>query len=70
MSDIIARNRWFTIVAVRVAASIGTVLGLILLARSLQWPTRMLGAGIILAGLYMMAVVPRSLARRWRSGAE
>jgi len=67
-TDMQARNRWFAIVATRIAATAGSVLGLILLARAHDWPTKALGVGIVLAGLYVMAVVPRALAHRWRSG--
>lgn len=62
-----ARTRWFLIVATRLAAVAGAVLGLILIARATDWPDKVLGTGIVLAALYMMAVVPRALAHRWRS---
>ena len=62
-----ARTRWFTIVATRIAATAGAVLGLLLVGRAHDWPTKALGVGIVLAALYMMAVVPRALAHRWRS---
>lgn len=67
-TDTTARNRWFAIVATRIAAAAGSILGLILIARASDWPTKLLGVAIVLAGLYMMAVVPRALAHRWRSG--
>lgn len=65
--DTQARNRWFAIVATRLAATAGAVLGLILIARASDWQTKALGVGIVLAALYMMAVVPKALAHRWRS---
>lgn len=65
-----ARNRWLAIVATRLAATAGAVLGLILLARANDWPTKGLGVAIVLAALYLMAVVPLALARRWRSGGD
>ncbi len=65
--DIQARNRWFAIVATRLAATAGAVLGLILLARANDWPNKILGIAIVLSALYLMAVVPRALAHRWRS---
>jgi hypothetical protein len=66
-SEDTARNRWFAIVAVRLAATAGSVMGLILLGRAADTPTKVLGVAIVLAGLYMMAVVPRALAARWRT---
>lgn len=66
-SDILARNRWFAIVATRLAATAGAVFGLILLARASEWAPKLIGTGIVLAALYVMAVVPRALAHRWRS---
>lgn len=65
--DTQARNRWFVIVATRLAAVAGAVLGLILIARATDWPDKALGVGLVLAALYMIAVVPRALAHRWRS---
>ena len=62
-----ARNRWFAIVVTRLGATAGAVLGLLLLARAEDWPTKALGVAVVLAALYMMAVVPLALAHRWRS---
>ena len=68
-TDTQARNRWFAIVGVRLAATAGAVLGLILLARAEGWPTKALGVALVLASLYLMAVLPLALAHRWRSTA-
>lgn len=65
--DDTAQRRWFTMVAVRIAATAGSVLGLILVARATDTPTKILGVLIVLAGLYVMAVIPRALAARWRT---
>lgn len=62
-----ARNRWFAIVAVRLVATAGAVLGLVLLARATDTPTKILGIAIVLSGIYMTAVVPKALAHRWRT---
>ena len=45
----------------------GAVLGVLLIARAGTWPPKVLGVVIVLAALYMIAVVPRALAHRWRS---
>ena len=45
----------------------GAVFGLVIVGRAAAFETRLLGAAILLAAVYVMAVVPRSLARRWRT---
>ncbi len=62
-----ARRRWYAIVAARVAATIGIVIGLMLLMRGADWSVRGLGVAVVLAAFYFLAVVPRALAARWRS---
>ncbi|KQM67898.1 hypothetical protein ASE75_03200 [Sphingomonas sp. Leaf17] len=62
-----ARTRWFTMVAARLAGVAGALLGLVLIARAPDWPTKILGTAIVLAAMVMIAVVPRSLAHRWRT---
>lgn len=62
-----ARGRWLVLTLVRVAGSFGAVLGVILLARTGDTPTQILGIAIVLAALWLIATVPRGLARRWRS---
>ncbi|MBB4153796.1 putative membrane protein YfcA [Sphingomonas jinjuensis] len=68
MSGDPAKKRWFAIVATRLAAVAGAVFGLVLVGRASDTPNKLLGAAIVLAALYMMAVVPRALAHKWRSG--
>lgn len=68
--DTQARRRWFAIVATRLAATAGAVLGVILIARAVDWPDKALGVAIVLTAIYLMAVVPLALARRWRSGGD
>ena len=62
-----ARNRYFTLVGVHLAATAGAVFGLVIVGRAAAFETRLLGAAILLAAVYVMAVVPRSLVRRWRT---
>lgn len=66
-TDTRARNRYFAMTATRIAGAAGAVFGLILLARADDTVTRVLGAAIVLAALYMIATVPRALARKWRT---
>lgn len=65
-----AKVRWFYITLSRLAASGGAVLGVILLAEGDTTWRKLLGGAIVLAALAMMAIVPRSLARRWRTPPE
>lgn len=62
-----ARARWAAIVGVRMAGTLGAVLGVVLLARADDLPRRVLGIAIVLAALWMIATVPRALAHRWRT---
>lgn len=68
--DNIARNRWLAMVLVRLAGSIGAVFGVVLLGKAPDTPGKVLGIAIVLAALYMIAVVPRALARKWRTPKE
>jgi hypothetical protein len=60
-------GRYFTMVAARIAGAAGAVLGLILIARATTLPPKVIGTALVLSALLMMAVVPRALARRWRT---
>jgi hypothetical protein len=62
-----ARGRYFTMMAIELAAVAGAVFGLVLAGRSVQTVPRLLGGAIVLAAMLVMAVVPRALARRWRT---
>jgi len=62
-----ARNRWFAIAASRIAGAAGAVFGLILTVKGTVWWEKALGVAIVLSALYMMAVVPRGLAHKWRT---
>jgi uncharacterized membrane protein YhaH (DUF805 family) len=65
--DRLARNRYYIIAGANLAATAGAVLGLLIAGRSVTTEYTLLGGALILASLYMMAVVPRWLARRWRT---
>lgn len=66
-ADTLARNRYYAMAGVNLIAAFGAVLGLLIAGRSQSWEMSVLGGAIILASLYMMAVVPRAMARRWRT---
>ncbi|MDR6787515.1 putative membrane protein YfcA [Sphingomonas sp. BE138] len=62
-----ARNRWAALVAIRLAATAGALLGVVLLGRAQTLGPRLLGVAIVASALWMLATVPRALARRWRT---
>lgn len=63
-------KHWLIIVGARLAATAGAVLGLILIARADAVVPKIIGTALVLSALFMMAVVPRALARRWRTPPE
>jgi hypothetical protein len=65
--DTLARNRYLAIVASRLVAAAGAVFGLILLSRGISLGQKVLGVGIVISAMIVMAVVPAALARRWRT---
>ncbi|MEG3180860.1 hypothetical protein [Sphingomonas sp. LT1P40] len=65
-----ARGRYYMMVSSQIAAVAGAVFGLVIIGRSNTTELKILGAAILLAGLYCVAVVPRALARRWRTPPE
>ncbi|MEI5686404.1 MULTISPECIES: hypothetical protein [Sphingomonas] len=65
--DTQARNRWLAIVGSRIAGSLGAVFGLVLAVRAHDWPSKLLGVAITLSALAVIAIVPASLAQRWRT---
>lgn len=68
--DALARQRYFTMMAVEIAGVAGAVFGLVLAGRSVAIGPRLLGAAIVLSALAVIATVPRAMARRWRTPPE
>ncbi|WP_448661897.1 hypothetical protein ACG3SL_14585 [Sphingomonas sp. CJ20] len=66
-ADRLAMKRYYAIVAVNLLATAGAVFGLVLAGRAQAWEQTVLGGAILLSALYMMAVVPRAMARRWKT---
>ena len=66
-SDTTARDRWFAIVACRLAGVAGALFGLVLIGRATATGHKVLGVALVLSALIVIAVVPRALARRWRT---
>lgn len=63
----LAMKRYYAIVAVNLIATAGAVFGLVIAGRAQDWVNSVLGGAILLSGLYVMAVVPRAMARRWKT---
>ncbi|WP_315760564.1 hypothetical protein [Sphingomonas sp. Y38-1Y] len=62
-----AMGRYYLMTLARIVPVGGALLGLVIMGRSNQLPQQILGFAIVLAALWVMAVVPRALARRWRT---
>ena len=67
MNDDPARDRYFVIVGARMLGVAGALFGLVLLGRAVTLEHRIIGVGVVLSSMVVMAVLPLSLARRWRS---
>lgn len=63
----LAAKRYYLIQAVNLTAVAGAVLGLLIAGRSVTNFHTMLGGALLLSSLYMMAVVPRAMAKRWKT---
>lgn len=67
--DALARRRWLLLTLIRLAGTAGAVFALVLIGRAHTLAPKLLGVAIVMAALLMMAIVPRALARRWRTPA-
>lgn len=67
MSDDPARGRWMILNLVRLVGVVDAVFGLVLIGRAKDLPPKLLGVAIVLSALLLIAIVPRALARRWRT---
>jgi hypothetical protein len=63
----LARGRYYAMIAVEIAGVAGAVFGLVVIGKTNVTWLKLLGAAILLSAMLMIAVVPRSMARRWRS---
>lgn len=68
--DALARRRYYSMVGVNLIATAGAIFGLVIAGRGNDWYTTLLGGAIIISALWVMAVVPRAMARRWRTPPE
>lgn len=68
--DALARRRYYYMAGVNMIATAGAVFGLVIAGRGNDWSSSLLGGAIIISALYVMAVVPRAMARKWRTPPE
>ena len=61
------RNRYFALVGARLLGAAGALLGLVLIARSDAVVPKAIGTALVISAVLMIAIVPRALARRWRT---
>ncbi len=69
-ADRVARNRYFLMMGANCIGVAGAVLALLIMGRSHTTELTMLGAVLMLASLWVMAAIPKMLARRWRTPPE
>ncbi|WP_294264256.1 hypothetical protein [uncultured Sphingomonas sp.] len=62
-----AMGRYYLMVLARIVPVCGALFGLVIMGRAHQLPQQILGLAIVLAALWVVATLPRSLARRWRT---
>lgn len=65
--DAQARNRYFVLSLMRLTGVAMTILGIVVTAGRIEGVPVAAGYLLVLAGLIEMAVVPRMLARKWRT---
>ena len=65
-----ARNRYFLMTGSRLLGVAGALLGLVLIGRAVAMEQKLIGLALVLAALLFIAVIPRALARRWRTPPE
>jgi len=68
--DAQARNRYFVMVFSRLLGASLTVFGMVVLAGRFETLPPAFGLVLTLTGLMEMALVPRMLARKWRTPPE
>lgn len=61
------RNRYLAITLTRIAGAGGAMVGLVLIGRADATFPKVLGTAIVLSSMLLIALVPRALARRWRT---
>jgi drug/metabolite transporter (DMT)-like permease len=65
-----ARSRYYLMTGSRLLGVAGALLGLVLIGRAVAMEQKLIGLALVLAAMLFIAVVPRALARRWRTPPE
>jgi len=65
--DAIARNRYFVITLARISGAALALLGMVITAGRFEGVPPVAGYALLLIGLVDILLVPRMLARRWRT---
>lgn len=68
--DVLARNRFIAINAVRFGGVALVVLGTANIGKHWIEPADIVGTALLAAGAVSILIIPRLLARRWRSDAR
>ena len=69
VSEDVARARWMTINALRIAGVAMVIAGMLAVRGVIEFPA-VAGYALIAVGLLDVFLVPRALARKWRSPLE
>jgi len=62
-----AKARYFAMTGARISGALFAVIGIVLLGRATMDEQRWIGIAIVILGLFEMALLPRMLAKRWRT---
>ncbi len=65
-----ARARYFVMAGARLSGALFAVIGIVLVGRATVTEQSVIGTLVVVLGLIEMALLPRMLARRWRTPPE
>lgn len=69
-AEALAKKRYYMMTGVNLLGACGAFFGLVIAGRSIDWYGQILGGAIVLSALYVMAVVPKAMAAKWKSPPE
>lgn len=68
--DAQARNRFFALALLRLAGAVMVMFGIVIVAGNRDWGPVWAGYALVVLGFLDLALLPRMLARRWRTPPE